>query len=279
MPFFGIYAYELGVNVSTLLLIRFSVAALFLFGFMLLSRRRRLELKVRTAVLLRLFLLGLCYALSSTFYFTAVRYISPSLASLLLYTYPIIVILLDSLLEWKKPVLLTVISGGVSFGGVLLILGTSYGSVNGLGVLLALGTALIHSVYIILGHKVGREITPLATTTFVTVFSSFGIIGTSFFTAPIDFSFQAGAWGYLAGIIFFSTVIAALAFFRGLELLGPVRASILSMGEPLFTALVALLLLQERLTIFQILGGIAVLGGALAVTLPREQEGQPVSAD
>jgi drug/metabolite transporter (DMT)-like permease len=271
-PLFALYAYQYGINVPTLLLLRFALAALFLLIFLFASRRRRAAAGVRARELFYLFLLGgICYTLSSTFYFTAICYITASLATLILYTYPILVVLMDCMLEFQKPAPLTTTSGGISFAGVLLMVGTVYGAINGVGVFLALGAALTYSTFIILGHRVIKQVAPLTATTFVTAFAGVGILVTSFFTTPLDFSFRAPAWGYIAGLALFSTVVAILFFFWGLELLGPVRVSILSMSEPLFTVLGTVILLQERLTAVQLFGGAAVLAGAVLVTWPKKQ--------
>ena len=272
-PLFAFYAYRYGINVPTLLLFRFVLAALFLLSFLLLTRRRLAVAGVQPRELFYLFLLGgICYTLSSTFYFTSIRYITASLATLILYAYPILVVLLDCLLKFQKPTLLTAVSGGISFAGVLLMVGTVYGVTNGFGVLLSFGAALAYSIFIILGHRVIKGVEPLTATTFITVFTGVGILVTSFFTTPLDFSFQTPVWGYIGGIALFSTIIAILTFFRGLELLGPVRASILSMSEPLFTVLGTVILLQERLTAVQLFGGAAVLTGAVLVNWPKKQK-------
>lgn len=276
MPLFALYAYRSGINVSTLLLIRFAVATLLLLGYTFTSRRLRADAGLRPAELFHLFLLGgICYTLQSTFYFTAIRHIAPSLAALLLYIYPILVVLADCLIERQKAAPLTIASVGISFAGVMLILGTAYGQINSTGIILALGAAVVYSVYIILGHRVIKEVAPFTATTFITAFAGVGVFATSFFTETLSFSFRAAAWGPIAGLALFSTVVAILAFFRGLELLGPAQASILSMSEPLFTVLGAMLLFQERLTAAQIVGGAAVLAGAVLVTWPGKKRRDP----
>ena len=222
MPLFALYAYRSGINVSTLLLIRFAVATLLLLGYTFTSRRLRADAGLRPAELFHLFLLGgICYTLQSTFYFTAIRHIAPSLAALLLYIYPILVVLADCLIESQKPEPRTIASVGISFAGVMLILGAAYGQINSTGIILALGAAVVYSVYIILGHRVIKEVAPFTATTFITAFAGVGVFATSFFTEPLSFSFRAAAWGPIAGLALFSTVVAILAFFRGLELLGP----------------------------------------------------------
>lgn len=268
MPIFALFAYRGDINVSTLLFIRFALATAVFMAYVFFKYRR---IKLRLKDFFYLFILGgICYTLQSTFYLTAVRHISPSLAALLLYTYPIYVVLLSFIVDKERPVRLTLISVSVSFVGVLLILGTAYGQISGTGIALALGAALVYSFYIILGNRVIRTMPPVITSTFVSMFAGIGVVIVSLFTDNLDFSFRAMAWFPILGLTLLSTIIAILAFFRGIELLGPVRASIISMTEPLFATLSAVLLLQDRLTLIQVAGGAAILAGAMLITKSRQ---------
>ena len=79
MPIFATYAYAGGVNVPTLLFLRFSLAAICLFAY--LCWRRTVWRLRRRELLSLLFLGAVLYTLQSTFYFSAVRYIPASLAA------------------------------------------------------------------------------------------------------------------------------------------------------------------------------------------------------
>ena len=275
IPIFALFAYRGDINVPTLLFIRFMLAALFFLAY-IFYKFRRITLKPRD--LFYLFLLGgVCYTAQSTLYFSAVRYISPTLAALLLYTYPVYVMLLAALIDRERLTRLTVASVSISFFGVLLILGTSYGQINGSGIALALSAAVVYSVYIMLGNRVIKTIPPVVTSTFIALFAGIGVAVTSLFSERLDFSFSPGTWVHIFGLVIFATLIAILFFFRGIELLGPTKASILSMTEPLFTTICAVILFQDRLTLLQALGGAAVLTGAVLITkarqeLPREEK-------
>ncbi len=273
MPIFALYAYRGDINVATLLFIRFALASLLFLTYVLIKYRR---ITLTKKDLYYLFILGgLCYTLQSTFYLTAVRYIAPSLAALLLYTYPIVVVSLSCIFERERLTRLTAVSISISFIGVLLILGTAYGQISGIGILLALGAAAVYSIYIILGNRVIKSIPPIITSTFVSIFAGMGILVVSLFTEGLNFTFSPAAWAPISGLIFFSTIIAILTFFRGIELLGPSRASILSMTEPLFTTLSAVILFQDRLTPLQAVGGSAVLIGAILITKTRQVAPRP----
>lgn len=271
IPIFALFAYRGRINVLTLLAIRFAVSATVLILYLLLRRRRVLG-QLRGA-LPGLFLLGLCYTLQSGFYFSAVRYISASLASILLYSYPAFVCLLAFLFEKERPTPRTLLALGISLAGVLLVLGSSLGRINTIGVLLALGAAVVYSIYITAANRVLRKVEPLVSLTWVTVMTTVIYLAASLALGDLDFGFAPATWIWIALIIGVSTLLAIFAFFRGLELLGPSRAAIVSMTEPLFTIGAATLLFGERLGWQQIVGGILVLGGTVLVTTTRQRAG------
>jgi len=63
-------------------------------------------------------------------------------------------------------------------------------------------------------------------------------------------------------------VLAILFFFEGLERVGPVRASVFSTIEPVFTVLLAAAVLGERITLTRVFGGALIVGAV--ILLARE---------
>jgi drug/metabolite transporter (DMT)-like permease len=269
LPIFALFAYQGNISVTTLLLIRFSLTAVLLFIYVFI-KFKRISLTKKDWLAL-LILGGICYTLQSRLYFTSVKYISSSLAVLLLYTYPIIVTALSFFLDKEKITMKMGVSLSISFAGLIMILGTSIGKVNGLGILMALGASFIYSTYIILGNRILKRMPPLVASAFIALFSAIGILILGSFTDGISFRFETTVWFPIVGLVLFSTVLAMLFFFRGMELLGPAKASIISMIEPVFTAIFSTILLSDHLTIFQLIGGAIVLTGSIFVIWSREQ--------
>ena len=95
MPLMALYAYDYKITVSTLLLIRFTTASVIFFIYIaLFIKKTGITGK---SILHFIFLGGVCYTLQSTFYFNSVKFISPSLAVLMLYTFPVFVSVLSYL--------------------------------------------------------------------------------------------------------------------------------------------------------------------------------------
>lgn len=267
IPIFALLAYRGGINVVTLLAIRFALSGLVLFAFLL--ARGRGVLRQALSALPSLLGLGLCYTLQSGFYFSAVRHISASLASILLYSYPAFVCLLAFLVEREKLTARTLLALAVSLAGVVLVLGSSLGAASPAGVLLALGAALVYSLYITLANRVLRSVEPVVAMAVVTLVTSVIYLGLGLAAGSLSLAFAPAAWLPIALLIGVSTLLAIFAFFRGLAILGSNRASIVSMTEPLFTIGISILVFGDRLGWQQIAGAILVLGGTVLVTTAR----------
>jgi drug/metabolite transporter (DMT)-like permease len=259
------YAYAGGADICTILAGRFLIAALFL---LLILRVRRVSLAVDLQTAWRLTLMGAVgYGGMSTLYANGIHYLSASLTAMLLYTYPALVTLLAVLLgderfSAQKGVALVICSAGLA-----LLLGASFGGARPEGVLSVLGAALIYSCYIVIGNRILKNIDPLVTSLYVC--ASAGLAFLLFGLATGQLSLKISAAGGLAilGIAVFPTLVGVLGFFAGLRLIGASNASIVSMLEPLVTVLLSALLLGERITALQGLGGALLLCGAVILQL------------
>ncbi|MEL7564603.1 MAG: DMT family transporter [Dehalobacterium sp.] len=269
MPTFAKFAYKNDVTVMTLLIIRFSLAAMVFFSYLILTKQ---NLRLDKRNILGLFFLGaVCYTLQSAFYFSAVKYIPASLVVLITYTHPTIIAVISCFLDHEPITKIIAFSLISSFVGLTLMLGTALGNINGLGIMLATGASLVYSVYVVLGNKMLKKVPPLIASAFIALFTSLGLLLFGILSDGISFGFQKAAWPWIIGLVAFSTVIAMLTFFRGLEVLGPTKATILSTAEPVFGVTIAIILFHERLNILQFLGAAGVITGAVMAVHTRDK--------
>ena len=174
MPIFATYAYAGGVNVPTLLFLRFSLAAACLFVY--LFWRRTVWSLGRREMSALLFLGAVLYTMQSAFYFSAVRYIPASLAALVLYLYPVFVAGLAVWLDKETLSLHTALPAVLSLTGIAVVLGAPLDEVDGFGVLLAFGAAIVYSVYITLGRRVVAAVSPLMTSAMISAFAALSFL-------------------------------------------------------------------------------------------------------
>lgn len=268
MPILAKYAYEGGANVSTVLFLRFAMAAL-LFG-LYLAARRRLKVAITRSQWLALALYGGgIYALISFLYFLSLQYISGPLATLLLYTSPLFVVLLSAVIE--KTSLSRVVVGAVllSLVGLGLVLGTDVQTSSGYGVLLAIGSAVGYAAHIVLMKRKINDLPPFVTSAYVILFTALAQLLSGLATQSLDFQFDASALWAILGLSLASTILALSMFFVGLQVIGSTNAAILSMLEPIFTIVLAAVLLGETFTALQVLGtALVLMGAAIVVRTP-----------
>jgi drug/metabolite transporter (DMT)-like permease len=122
----------------------------------------------------------------------------------------------------------------------------------------------------VIGNRVTSQVPAIITSAYIALFAavSFFIWGT--ITKTLYFHFEVIGWLPVVGTALFSSVLAMLTFFAGMNIIGPTKASILSMVEPVITFILSTIFLQEKMSIFQIFGGLIVLAGAILVVMARE---------
>ena len=281
MAIFGKLAYDAGVGLLTLLFVRFSIAAPVLW-IAALRRRGALASASRRTLLAGLALGAVGYAMQAALYFAALTRMEASLLSMLLYTFPAMVVAAAIALgretaSRRRTGALLVSSGGLA----LVLLGAGAGAFDWLGAALALGAALTYAAYILVSDRVvGGDLEALPLSALITTGAAitFGLAGSA--TGSIDTGFASEGWVWLATLAIVSTVTPITLFFAGLRRVGPSTAAILSTLEPPTTVALAFLVFGESLTALQLAGAALVLGAAVSLNLrPRRGAGaEPVPA-
>lgn len=268
MAVFGKLAYEQGVSVDALLLVRFGLAGAVL---LVVALARGAFRHVRTrSVAIGLAMGAAGFALQAGLYFSALTRLDASLVALILYVYPILVMVGAIALRRERASVRRCGALATALAGIGLVLaGAASGDFDLLGAFLALGAALTYSVYILIGDALTPDVPPLALSALVCcgAFGTFLVTGTVRGTNDLDFT-PAG-WLPLAAIALISTVGAVLCFFAGLVRVGPSKAAILSILEPVVTVASAAAVFGETRTALQALGALLVLGAVVIVQWNR----------
>jgi drug/metabolite transporter (DMT)-like permease len=267
MAIFGKLAYDEGVEVGDLLLVRFSLAAAALLA-VAWARGALRGLGLRGA-LAPLAMGAVGYATQSGLFFSALERMDASLLALVLYTYPLLVCvgavaLGRERLSARRFGALLVASAGVA----LVLAGAASGTFDTLGTAMGFGAALAYTAYILLGDRLVTGVPVLALTALVCT----GAAGTFLLAALVrggpELGFGAAGYGWIAAIALVSTVGAILTFFAGLARVGPSAAAILSIFEPVVTVALAAAAFGESLAPVQLAGGALVLAAVVVMQWP-----------
>ncbi len=258
MAIFARMAYASGVDIPTLLLLRFTMAAVLMWT-LLLAKGVKLPKGKGMAMLVAMGAIG--YAGQAFAYFTALTLASVGLVSLLLYLFPAIVAILSRIVFRHPLTWMQIAAVAVALAGSVLTIGKA-GDGKPLGIFFGILAAFIYSVYILAGSRLPKDVTPTASTTIIT---SAAAVTYAVVVAAKGFHPPGTGMGWLVvvAIAIVCTVLAILFFFEGLARVGAVRASVFSTVEPVFTVVLAALVLGEAITPMRVLGGALILGAVL----------------
>lgn len=267
-------AYEAGAEPLQLLTWRFVLASLLLFGY--LGIRRPRSIVVPLADVGRYAMLALCgYGAASICFFFALKYADASIVAVLLYTYPVMVVLAEWAFAGKRMTPSRLLAVGLAFVGCALVLNpfAAGSAVAPLGIALGLGAAAGYTVFNMLSHRwlPGRSRIVLMAYTFGIASIGIGVVALASGQTLSVADWTQTVWVLLGLIVLFPTFIAVVLYLSGIERLGPSQASILSTFEPIFTILLAAAVLGERLAPVQWAGALLVVS-AVAIA---EREARP----
>ena len=260
LAIFSKFLYRDGLDIFTILFLRFGIAALLMLVILLIRR----EKFPRGKILLQLIGMGaLGYVGQSFSYLTAIKYASAGLVALLLYLYPMFVFILSVIVLHEKATWIKIVAIIIALVGTAFTVDPTGGQLP--GILLAIAAALIYSIYIIVGTNVMKHVSAVQSS--VIIFASAGTIyGILMASNGMHLPSTNSGWINILGIVLVATVIPVVAFLAGLERIGPTNAAMLSTLEPVVTVLLAAWIFGERLQSIALFGGGLILIAVIMLT-------------
>ena len=246
--------------------LRFVWASVFLFGF-LLTRRPLPSLSLsQWAWFLVLGATGIFSY--NAFFFSGLKHIPASRASLIIACNPAMIALFSSLIYKER--LGVVRAGGIFlsvFGAVIVISRGQPAAVwnGGLGVgdALILGCVASWVAYSLVGKTVMQSVSPEAAVAYSC------LVGTLLLAVPAAaegvlrhlFTYSASAWANLFYLGFFGSFLGFRWYYEGIRAIGPARAGVFINLVPLSAVLMGVGFLGERLEPSLILGALLICLG------------------
>lgn len=210
-------------------------------------------------------------------YFTTISMASLAVAAILLYTSPIMVMLMSLAVFHEK---LTVRKGaalGMAFAGCVLVAGTGGGGrISALALGLGLLSGFGYGLYSILGTFALRKYEPLTVTTYAFLFGGAGAL---FLSKPADMVQKVRASGEVGIVLFLvfltaflTAVLPYLLYTVGLASTKASTAAIMVSTEPVVAAVAGVVVFHETMTFSALLGILLVLGAIVILNLKPEAE-------
>ena len=270
MPLGANFLYAQGVTPMTLVLLR----NLLSLPILALLCRKQGGLHISRGALLETGLTGFfgCW-LAPILLFSSYRYMASGMATVFHFAYPVIVVLGGFVLRERVQKNALFCALLCSLGIILLI--DPGGTVNPLGIVLALTSGVAYAVYILLlAHFRHREVLGFRMTFYMALVSAVCMLLTCLAARQLSLPHSAAGW--LAAFAFSLMVCigAVMLFQKGTFLIGAQRAAILSTFEPITSIFVGILFLNETLTPRILLGSaITLLAGVFITVGGKKGEG------
>lgn len=277
----GVNTFRGGLDIPTVVAARYTIASVALWlGLLLWARGGRgpaLWFGART--LPALLLIGAVgFGGTTTLLFYSFSYIPTSLAILLLYTYPALVSIGAHFLGDEPLTRRSVTALGITFAGLVVVSGVSWGGGNLVGIGLALGAAFVNASQVLLTNRVLKRLPAIPVTAYYLAATAVALWLYSFLTAPVrvvevtpaaTVAVLAERLPLLVALGLVPTLLAILSLLLGIDSIGPSRTSLIGTTEPFFAAVLGAVFLAERLAAGQVMGGLVILVGLAALVWPE----------
>ena len=265
----GIFVRNIPVSSGELALYRAVLAALLIAVFLLLTKQRIPFANIKKEVPL-LLASGVAMGINWILLFEAYKYTTVSVATLSYYFAPVIVTVVCPVLFKEKLTGKQIVCFIMSTLGLVLITGIGdIGSGNDfVGILFGLGAAVFYATVILLNKFIKNA--EGIHRTFLQFLSAIVIL------VPYVIMTSGVTLGNLNGIGWVNLLIVGLIhtgvtycmYFSSLKELPGQKAAILSYIDPLVAVMISVTILGESMTLWQMIGGILILGFTLWNELP-----------
>jgi drug/metabolite transporter (DMT)-like permease len=259
----GVIVRELPMPALTIVAFRVLLSALSVIAILVALRRWELFRPPPWPV----FALGILLAGHWGLYFAAIKQTSIASAVLITYAGPILIAMLAPLLIGERVPAVSIGALGVSAAGIALISlsgGTGQAAVRPVGVALAVGAAISMAVLIVLLKRFSADVDPMTTVIYLD-----GTATALLWPALVfpHYHLSGGDFGYLLLLGVVLTGWTGVFYVLALRWVPATTVGILSYIEPVSAAVLASLLLGQRLTTAVIAGGAAIVAAGVAVVV------------
>jgi drug/metabolite transporter (DMT)-like permease len=199
---------------------------------------------------------------------SALRYIPAASLTFLFYTYPAWLAAISAFRGTERLTALRTTALVLSLAGLALMIGMpGTGGLHPIGVMLALLAALMYALYIPVINHLGRDLPPAVTSSYAAAGAAVTLILASLLRDGPHVDLSGLAWLAIGLLAVVCTVLAFIAFLRGLAVIGPVRTAIVSTVEPFWTALLGSIVLGQQLGPRTFGGGMLIAAAVIIIQL------------
>ena len=252
-----------------------AILAIILLGIFLLITKQKIDIKTIKKDILLLLISGMAMGINWILFFEAYNYTSVSVATLSYYFAPVLVMVVSPILFKEKLSIFQIICFVGSTIGLVLLTGIS--DLNGSndhfkGIILGILAAIFYATVIII-NKFIKGVSGVNRTFLQFVSSIIVLLPYVLLTSGINvLKLEGVSWVYLLIIGIIHTGICYCMYFSSVKELRGQEVAILSYIDPLVAVIVSLVFLSESMNVYQIIGGILILGFSLFNEIVNSKE-------
>lgn len=263
-----------GMSSLDIVAVRAVVTAIFMLVFLSIYDRKLLKVRIKDFWCFAG--TGLCSIVFFNYcYFKTITMTSMSVAAVLLYTAPAMVMMMSRVLFKERFTEIKLVALIATFAGCVFVTGVigDTGNLTGAGILVGLGAGFGYAMYSIFSRfALERGYESLTISCYTFLFAAAGLL--PFADGKKDFLLctKSADW-FLFTICFglVSTVFPYILYTYGLKYIENGRASILASVEPVVATLLGIIIYHEKMTANGLIGMVLILGAiVLCNTLKQE---------
>lgn len=209
----------------------------------------------------------------SWLYFSSIMQVDLSVASILLNTAPVWVLLASILFYGERLNTAKVFALLLAVGGCILISGFSAKSLPLFGILCGFGSGIAYALYSIIGKYALKKYSPITVAMYAFVFAGIGsifICGISDMTEIVVSDFDFLMLIKILGIGFFSVFVPYLLYNIGLSKIPAGKASIMASVEPMMATVSGIFVYRELPSIIGMIGICMIIAAIVLLNLKKQ---------
>ena len=264
-PLGALPLYEEGVNTSSVLFLRFSIATLIL-GVVMIANRK--SFAVTRGELTTMASLGALMAVSSLTYYQSFRYMDAGIASTILFVYPVMVAVIMATFFREKVTATTITSIVLALAGIgLLYRGDAGISLSMTGVMLVMVSSLTYAVYIVIVNQSEIRMSIVKLTFYVLLICSMCLFAYSFTSSDLHLMLPPSprAWFFACWLGLVPTVLSLLFMTIAVHEVGATPTAIMGALEPLTAVAIGVMMFGEAFTFRLCVGIVLILAAVLLI--------------
>lgn len=274
--FVGVFVRKMtayGFSAIQMTAVRSFITWLILFFYLFFTDRQKLKIRFKDIWLFAL--MGIVSILSfNVLYFYTIQIADVSIAAVLLYVWPVLVMLSSIIIFGETFTIRKFFSAVISFLGCFIVMGMwKKGGLHAVVFLTGIGSALTYATYSIFGVFALRKYHSLTILLYAFAFATIGCLpfislsGTFqlFFVNPMVLG-VAVAQGIL------TSALPYIFFNQGLKNLEAGIAAILTSSVPMISTIVNAIIYKEALQPTQLMGSFLIIVSIVLIQLPRKKK-------